>query len=108
MRVVRRRVPRARRRSVTCGLGEGPSPGRGVRKGRTVERPAPDGPRVRPSQDPRRTRSHRERARVVIAGAGVAGLEAALALQHFAPGRAEVELIDPGERVRLEEFRSAV
>src|SRR5262245_12112139 len=42
-----------------------------------------------------------ERARVVIAGAGVAGLEAALALRAFAPGRAAVELIDPGERFRL-------
>ena len=58
---------------MTCGLGAGPSLGRGVRKGRTVERPAPDGPRVRPSQDPRMTRSHRERARVVIAGAGLTG-----------------------------------
>ena len=42
-----------------------------------------------------------ERARVVIAGAGVAGLEAALALRAFAPDRAAVELIDPRERFRL-------
>ena len=38
---------------------------------------------------------------MVIAGAGVAGLEAALALRAFAPDRAAVELIDPRERFRL-------
>ncbi|HSJ73202.1 MAG TPA: FAD-dependent oxidoreductase, partial [Miltoncostaeaceae bacterium] len=45
--------------------------------------------------------SSQERARVVIAGAGVAGLETALALQAFAPERTAVELIDPRERFRL-------
>jgi sulfide:quinone oxidoreductase len=42
-----------------------------------------------------------DRARVVIAGAGMAGFEAALALRAFAGARAEVELIDPGERFRI-------
>ena len=37
-----------------------------------------------------------ERFRVLIAGAGVAGLEAALALSRLAPGLVDVELIDPG------------
>jgi sulfide:quinone oxidoreductase len=40
-------------------------------------------------------------ARVVIAGAGMAGLEAVLALRAFAGGRASVELIDPGQRFRI-------
>jgi sulfide:quinone oxidoreductase len=44
--------------------------------------------------------SPQDRARVVIAGAGVAGLEAALALRAFAPGRAAVEMIDLRERFR--------
>jgi sulfide:quinone oxidoreductase len=38
---------------------------------------------------------------VVIAGAGVAGIEAALALQAFAADRTDVVLVDPGERFRL-------
>jgi sulfide:quinone oxidoreductase len=46
-------------------------------------------------------RPDRDPARVVIAGAGIAGLEAALALQRFAPGRAAVELIDSRERFRF-------
>ena len=41
------------------------------------------------------------RARVVIAGAGMAGLEAGLALRAFAGERAEVEMIDPGTRFRM-------
>jgi sulfide:quinone oxidoreductase len=41
------------------------------------------------------------RGHVVIAGAGIAGLEAALALRELAGARAEVELIDPGERFRI-------
>ena len=36
------------------------------------------------------------RSRVLIAGAGVAGLEAALALARIAPGLFDVELLDPG------------
>jgi sulfide:quinone oxidoreductase len=36
-----------------------------------------------------------ERARVVIAGGGIAGMEAALALREFAGERARVEIIDP-------------
>jgi sulfide:quinone oxidoreductase len=44
--------------------------------------------------------SPQQRASVVIAGAGIAGLEAALALRAFAPDRAAAELIDPGERFR--------
>jgi sulfide:quinone oxidoreductase len=36
------------------------------------------------------------RSRVLIAGAGVAGLEAALALARLAPGLVDVELLDPG------------
>ena len=36
------------------------------------------------------------RSRVLIAGAGVAGLEAALALTRLAPGLVDVELLDPG------------
>jgi sulfide:quinone oxidoreductase len=35
------------------------------------------------------------RARVVVAGAGVAGLEVALAVSELVPGRAALELIDP-------------
>jgi sulfide:quinone oxidoreductase len=46
-------------------------------------------------------RARPQRARVVIAGAGVAGLEAALALRAFAPDRAAVLLIDSRERFRL-------
>jgi NADH dehydrogenase FAD-containing subunit len=38
------------------------------------------------------------RARILIAGAGVAGIEAALALRAFAGGAAEVRLVDPGRR----------
>jgi sulfide:quinone oxidoreductase len=40
-------------------------------------------------------------ARVVIAGAGMAGLEAALALRAFAGEAASVELVDSGERFRI-------
>jgi sulfide:quinone oxidoreductase len=40
-------------------------------------------------------------ARAVIAGAGVGGLEAALALRAFAGDRVAVEMIDPGRRFRL-------
>jgi sulfide:quinone oxidoreductase len=47
------------------------------------------------------TDSHADRARVVVAGAGMAGIEAALALRAFAGERATVELIDPGRRFRL-------
>jgi len=36
------------------------------------------------------------RSRVLIAGAGVAGLEAALALTRLGPGLVDVELLDPG------------
>ena len=37
------------------------------------------------------------RSRVLIAGAGVAGLEAALALARLAPGLVDIELLDPGD-----------
>ena len=40
-------------------------------------------------------------AQVLVAGAGIAGLEAALALREFADGAAEVTLIDPGRRFRV-------
>jgi sulfide:quinone oxidoreductase len=39
--------------------------------------------------------------RVVIAGAGVAGIEAALALREFTGGRASVTTIDPGQRFAI-------
>ena len=42
-----------------------------------------------------------DRARVLIAGAGMAGLEAALALRSCAGERAVVEMIDPGARFRM-------
>jgi sulfide:quinone oxidoreductase len=42
-----------------------------------------------------------ERAHVVVAGAGMAGIEAALALRAFAGDRAAVELVDPGRRFRV-------
>ncbi|MGD9696272.1 MAG: NAD(P)/FAD-dependent oxidoreductase [Thermoleophilia bacterium] len=41
------------------------------------------------------------RATVVVAGAGIAGLEAALALREFAGGRARVEVLDPRLRFRV-------
>jgi NADH dehydrogenase FAD-containing subunit len=37
----------------------------------------------------------RDKPRVVIVGGGVAGMEAALAIHHLAPGLAEVSLIAP-------------
>lgn len=43
----------------------------------------------------------REPARVLVAGAGIAGLEAALALRELAGARAAVEIVDPGRRFRL-------
>jgi sulfide:quinone oxidoreductase len=47
------------------------------------------------------TEPRADRARVVVAGAGMAGIEAALALRAFAGARATVELVDPGQRFRL-------
>jgi sulfide:quinone oxidoreductase len=44
--------------------------------------------------------AHDGKFEVVIAGAGVAGLEAMLALQELAGGRVEVTLIDPGSEFR--------
>jgi sulfide:quinone oxidoreductase len=41
------------------------------------------------------------RARVLIAGAGMAGVEAALALRAFAGDRAVVEMVDPRARFRM-------
>jgi sulfide:quinone oxidoreductase len=40
-------------------------------------------------------------ADVLVAGAGIAGLEAALALRAFADDRVRVELLDPGDRLML-------
>jgi sulfide:quinone oxidoreductase len=40
-------------------------------------------------------------ARVLVAGAGIAGVEAALALRAFAGAAAEVTLLDPGRRFRV-------
>ena len=40
-------------------------------------------------------------ARVIIAGAGMAGIETALALREFAGGRANVTMIDPGRRFAI-------
>jgi sulfide:quinone oxidoreductase len=40
-------------------------------------------------------------ARVVIAGAGMAGIETALALREFTGGRANVTVIDPGRRFAI-------
>jgi sulfide:quinone oxidoreductase len=40
-------------------------------------------------------------ANVLIAGAGIAGIEAALALRAFAGERATVEMVDPGSRFRI-------
>jgi sulfide:quinone oxidoreductase len=42
-----------------------------------------------------------EPARVLIAGAGIAGIEAALALRAFAGPAAEVRLVDPGSRFTI-------
>jgi sulfide:quinone oxidoreductase len=42
-----------------------------------------------------------ERARILIAGGGIAGIEAALALRAFAGERAEVEVIDPAPRFTM-------
>ena len=39
--------------------------------------------------------------RVVIVGGGIAGVEAALALAAFAPGRADVTIVSPDRRLRL-------
>jgi sulfide:quinone oxidoreductase len=39
--------------------------------------------------------------RVVIAGAGIAGIEAALALRAFAGGAVQARLVDPGRRFRI-------
>jgi sulfide:quinone oxidoreductase len=47
------------------------------------------------------TEPQSDRALVAVAGAGTAGLEAALALRALAGDRAVVELIDPGERFTL-------
>ncbi len=41
------------------------------------------------------------RARVLVAGAGVAGVETALALRAFAGDAARVDLVDPGRRFRI-------
>ncbi len=41
------------------------------------------------------------RTRVLIAGAGVAGVETALALRAFAGDRVEVELLDPAVELTL-------
>src|SRR3954454_7552427 len=46
----------------------------------------------------------RERQRVLIAGAGVAGLEAALALRDLAGDRVEVSLHDPAEEFAYRPF----
>lgn len=40
-------------------------------------------------------------ARVVIAGAGMSGIEASLALRDFADGRAAVTIVDPGRRFAI-------
>ena len=41
------------------------------------------------------------RLRLVVAGAGVAGLEALVALHTLAPGRIAATLVDPGQAFRL-------
>jgi sulfide:quinone oxidoreductase len=47
------------------------------------------------------TPSESPRPRVVIAGGGIAGIEAALALQALAPGLVDVLVIDPGEHFSI-------
>lgn len=42
--------------------------------------------------------AHQPHLRVVVAGAGLAGMEAALAVEAFAEGLAHVTLVDPGRR----------
>ncbi len=44
---------------------------------------------------------HSPHTRIVIAGAGIAGIEAALALRAFADDRAVVTVIDPGRRFAI-------
>ncbi len=52
---------------------------------------------IRPRPDPS-IAAMAERARVVIAGGGLAGIEATLALRALAPGRADVVVLDPRPR----------
>ncbi len=47
------------------------------------------------------TSTAREQSRVLIAGAGIAGIEATLALGAFAGSAVHVRLIDPGRRFRV-------